>query len=75
MYWNNSRFAGVRYRVSQEKNDNNLYLPEEIIELNRLKTIELTALVFPNKNTSVSINNIFASTQVKAFLTNLLKYK
>ena len=73
MYWNNSRFAGVRYRVSQEKNDNNLYFPEEIIELNRLKTIELTALVFPNKNTSVSINNIFASTQAKAFLTNLLK--
>ena len=57
----------------KKKNDNNVYFPEEIIQLTRLKTVELTAMGFPNKNTAVSLNNIVASAQAKAFLKPLLK--
>jgi hypothetical protein len=57
----------------KKKNDINIYFPEEIIQLTRLKTVELAAMGFPNKNASVSINNIVASAQTKAFLKNLLK--
>ena len=46
---------------------------EEIIQLIRLKTIELATTGFSNKDASVSVNNSFAIAQAKAFLKNLLK--
>ena len=67
----NLQELGIEFH--KKKNDNNIYFPEEIIQLTRLKTVELAAMGFPNKNASVSINNIVASAQAKAFLKNLLK--
>ena len=46
---------------------------EEIIQLIRIKTIELATTGFSNKDASVSVNNSFAIAQAKAFLKNLLK--
>ena len=67
----NLQELGIEFH--KKKNDNNIYFPEEIIQLTRLKTVELAAMGFPNKNASVSISNIVASAQAKAFLKNLLK--
>ena len=58
----------------KKKNDNNVYLPEEITQLTQLKSVELTALGFPNKNASVNINNIVGSAQMKKFIQPLLRH-
>ena len=57
----------------KKKNDNNVFLPEEMINLTSLKTIELSAMGFPSKNAKVSISNIVGSAQLKLFLKPLLK--
>ena len=46
---------------------------EEIMQLIRIKKIELATTRFSNKDATVSVNNSFAIAQAKAFLKNLLK--
>jgi hypothetical protein len=57
----------------KKKNDNNVYFPEEIVKLTNLKSIELAAMGFPNKTATVTLSNIVASAQAKAFLKPLLQ--
>ncbi|MBU3743941.1 MAG: hypothetical protein FGM61_05240 [Sediminibacterium sp.] len=58
----------------KKKNDNNVYLPEEIIQLTKLKSVELSALGFPNKNAALTINNIVGSAQLRKFLQPILHH-
>lgn len=57
----------------KKKNDNNIYFPEEMMNLTKLKSIELTAMGFPAKNTAVGISNIVGSAQLKNFIKPLLR--
>lgn len=52
----------------KKKNDNWIYVPDEITQLTSLKAIELFALGFPNKTPRVSIGQISGSARVKSFL-------
>jgi Leucine-rich repeat (LRR) protein len=56
----------------KKKNDNWIYVPDEITQLTSLKTVELYALGLPNKMPRVSLGQISGSTQVKSFLQPLI---
>lgn len=58
----------------KKKNDNNVYLPEEMIQLTKLKSVELSALGFPSKNAAININNIVGSAQLRKFLQPILQH-
>ena len=52
----------------KKKNDNWIYVPDEITQLTSLKSIEFFALGFPNKTPRVSMAQISGSTRIKSFL-------
>lgn len=52
----------------KKKNDNWIYVPDEIMQLSSLKTVEFYALGLPNKTPRVSLAQISGSAGVKSFL-------
>jgi hypothetical protein len=56
----------------KKKNDNWIYVPDEITQLTSLKSIEFFALGFPGKTPRVSLGQISGSAQVKSFLQPLI---
>lgn len=68
-----SNLKELAIEFHKKKNDNNIYLPDEMLNLKQLKSVELSAMGFPSKNSILTISNIVGSAQLKLFLKPLLK--
>jgi Leucine-rich repeat (LRR) protein len=59
----------------KKKNDNWIYVPDDITQLTSLKSVELYALGLPNKTLRVAASQISGSARVKSFLQPFLTEK
>ncbi|MFN4974964.1 MAG: hypothetical protein ACK5GV_06960 [Bacteroidota bacterium] len=63
-----TQLTALAIEFHKKKNDNWIYVPDEITQLTSLKSIEFLALGFPNKTPRVSMAQISGSAGVKSFL-------